>query len=133
MNTLFRRIAVVVASLPAAYVAFFTIGWFYTLILNFLVEGPPVGYFFYHRVIIWNLLLISLLAAAGLILATAVHVLVTNRLDAEAKGIWLLLLFIGNIVSLPLYWYLNFARETPFHFAGAAQQIVGRERRERVS
>ena len=121
MSKLFRRIVVVVASAPAVYVAFFTIGWFFTLVVNFLVEGPPVGYFFYHRVILWNLLLISLLAAAGLILATMVHVLVTNRLDAEAKGIWLLLLFMGNIVTLPLYCYLHFTR--------AVEQLVGPERR----
>ena len=77
-----------VASLPGAYIAFFFIGWFCTLVINFVIcEGPPIGYFFYHRLVIFNLFLMSLLSAAGLVLASIVHVLVTNRLSLEAKGV----------------------------------------------
>jgi len=133
MNKLFRGVLVAVASLPAAYVAFFIIGWLYTLVLNFVVEGPPIGYFFYYRLAIWKLFLASLISAAGLIVAAMVHVVITNRLNPEAKGLWLLLLLIGNMVALPLYWYLNVWRESPFLFAGAAEQFIGCERRERVS
>jgi hypothetical protein len=133
MNKVFRGLLGIIASLPATYIAFFIIGWFCTLVVLFFVEGPPFGYFYYHRMVLWRLFLTSLIAAAVLIVAAMIHVMVTNRLDAEAKGVWLLILFIGNIVILPLYWYLNVWRETRFNLAGAAQQIVGRERRERVS
>jgi hypothetical protein len=110
MKKLFRGVLVSVASLPAAYVAFFMIGWVYTVVLNFVVEGPPVGYFIYHWLVIWKLFLISLISAAGLIVASMIHVVITNRLNPEAKGLWLLLLLIGNVVALPLYWYLNIWR-----------------------
>lgn len=124
MNKVIRGVLGIVASLPAAYIAFFMSGWFCTLVVLFFFEGPPFGYFYYHRMVLWRLFLTSLITAAVLILAAIIHVVVANRLDAEAKGGWLLTLFIGNIVTLPLYWYLNIWRETPFHLAGAAPTIV---------
>ena len=113
MNKLIRGLTGVIVSLPGAYIAFFFIGWFCTLVVNFIIcEGPPIGYFFYYRMVIWNLFLMSVLSAAGLVLASMVHVLVTNQLSLEAKGIWLLLLVMGNVLVLPGYWYFNIWRHT---------------------
>jgi hypothetical protein len=93
---------------PLAYIAFFVVGWFYTLFLNFIIdEGPPVGYFFYHSEVLFRLFLLSLLYAAGLVLACMIHVLLSKRFTDDHKGLWLLALIMANVIALPLYWYFN--------------------------
>lgn len=110
--------------------AFFIIALLYTLGINFFIEGPVVVTFFLrHRVFLGQLLFISLLSAVGLTLASMVHLLLASRLNAEAKSMWLLVLFMGNVVVLPLYWYFNIWRQTALPLADAAQQRVGPERR----
>lgn len=108
MSKLIRGVLGIIASGPLAYIAFFFLGWFYTLVLNFIIdEGPPVGYFFYHRHVIWRFFLLSLLCAAGLVLACMIQVVFTKRFNDEAKGLWLLALLMGNVIALPLFWYFN--------------------------
>ena len=97
MSKLIKGVLGVIVSLPTVYVALFVIGALYTLALNFLFEGPPIGFFYHHRVFFWNLLVISALSTVGLVLAFMIHVCLTGRINAEAKGIWLLALVMGNI------------------------------------
>jgi hypothetical protein len=133
MTRLFRGVVVSIASLPAVYVAFFGIVWLYTLALNFFVEGPPVGYFFYHRFTIWSLFLTSLTAGAGLIIVAMVHVIFSKRLDPGTKGVWLLLLVIGNIIALPVYCYLNIWPQSSFHLVGPPNKSLDRSHGQRAS
>ena len=133
MKNLIKGLLVSVSSVPPAYIAFFTIGWLYTLVLNVVIEGPPVGYFLYYRLILWKLFLASLVFGAGLVVAAMVHVVVTDRLDAEAKGLWLLLLLLGNIVVVPFYCCLNILRKSPFRLQGPPNKSLDRSHGQRVS
>ena len=117
MSKLIRGSLGIIVILPGTYLTFFTIGMLYSLLLNFVVEGPPVGFFFHHRQLFGKLFLIALVSTAGVVLASMVHIGVSNQLNAEAKGIWLLVLLMGNILVLPVYWYFNIWRPSSASFA----------------
>jgi hypothetical protein len=130
MKKIIKGLLGIIASLPGACVAFVLIGWFCTFAFNFILqdEGPPVGFFIHHGRVIWKLFFMALWLAAGLLLASMTHIALTSRLEAQEKGIWLLILAMGNIIVLPLNWYFNIWRETVVPLLTPARNSRGRER-----
>ena len=122
----------IVISLPGTYIVFFVVAWLYTLAVNLFIEGPVVtNFFFDHRVFFGKVFILALTVAAAVWFGFVGYVIATKRFNYREKAV-LLILSMGHLVILPVYWYLIIWRERPFLFAGAAQQIVGREPSQRA-
>jgi hypothetical protein len=39
------------------------------------------------------------------------HLFRTDRVDSDKKALWAVVLFLGNMMALPIYWYLYLWRQ----------------------
>lgn len=62
--------------------------------------------------------LLTMLLIIGLTVFYMVDVFRNDRVDKDKKVLWALVLFMGNVIAMPIYWYLYFWQ------GGEARQIV---------
>ncbi len=99
---------------PIVYVAFF-VGFIAALVISQGFGSPQVGgpddgvpkwfivFLLFH--IMTGLLVI------GLMIFYIVDLFRNPRVPGEMKALWAIVLFLGNLVSMPVYWYLYIWRE----------------------
>jgi hypothetical protein len=56
--------------------------------------------------LIFPLHFLTMLEMGVLIVVYIVHVFKTDRVPQDKKALWAVVLFLGNIVAMPIYWYL---------------------------
>jgi hypothetical protein len=47
-----------------------------------------------------------MLVTFALLALYVVHAFKTDRLASDKKVLWVIVLFLGNLVAFPIYWYL---------------------------
>ncbi len=57
--------------------------------------------------------LFTMLAVMGLMVFYIVNVFRNDRVDKDKKALWAVVLFMGNMIAMPIYWYLYIWREPP--------------------
>lgn len=70
--------------------------------------------------IIIPLHLLTMLLMMVLIAVYIVHLFKTDRVPQDKKSLWAVVLFLGNAIAMPIYWYLYIWRrpeEPPAHRA----------------
>lgn len=76
-------------------------------------SGPPMFFF-----VIFPLHLLTMLWIMGLTVFYMVNVFRNDRVDKDKKVLWAVVLFLGSMIAMPVYWYLYIWREaTPGSFA----------------
>lgn len=104
--------------LPLAYLCFFVFSIFF-----FVISGPnsdPLG----DR--IWVLFLIHIACMFwvwGLLAFYLVHLFKTDVVAKEQKALWAVVLFLGNMLAMPVYWYLYIWR--PWVPQAKTNQLLG--------
>lgn len=68
--------------------------------------GPPAIIW-----IIFPLHLFTMLEIAVLLVIYIRHVFKTDRVPQDKKALWAVVLFLGNMIAMPVYWYLYIWRE----------------------
>jgi hypothetical protein len=63
-------------------------------------DGPPL-----LMKVILPLHLLTMLEMMGLLVFYIVHLFRTNRVAPDKKALWAIVLFMGNMISMPFYWY----------------------------
>jgi len=61
--------------------------------------------------IIFPLHLLTMLLIMGLTVFYMVNVFRNDRVDKDKKVLWAVVLFMGNMIAMPIYWYLYIWRE----------------------
>jgi hypothetical protein len=56
--------------------------------------------------------LFTMLAVMALMVFYIVNVFRNDRVDKDKKALWAVVLFMGNMIAMPIYWYLYIWRET---------------------
>jgi len=103
-----RGFAVVVAILtiaPWAYVVFF-LSYLMPKFTSFTTPGGPPPEEFHHlfdTVFRWHLGIMGLVLA--LTILYMVHLFRTDRVPADKKALWAVVLLLGNVLAMPVYWY----------------------------
>ena len=64
--------------------------------------GPPPAFF-----AIFVVHFLTILSVFGMLVYYMVHALRNERLEGDRKLLWALLLFFGNMIIMPVYWYLQ--------------------------
>ena len=96
---------------PAAYMILFFVFIFSAILFGGgAVEGsgPPTAF-----VLIFALHLFTMLVITGLTIFYIVNVFKNARVDKDKKALWAVVLFLGNIVAMPIYWYLYIWKPVP--------------------
>ena len=61
--------------------------------------------------VIFPLHLLTMLDMFALLIIYIVHLFKTNRVPEDKKALWAVALFLGNLIAMPIYWYLYIWRE----------------------
>lgn len=118
MNHMSRttKILLGIASLwPIVYMGLFMAFMFGTFFFTFISEmkhpgaepeGFPVAF-----AVIFALHFFTILWIFGLLGVYIWHLFVTDRVPKDQKALWAVVLFLGNMMAMPVYWYLYIWRE----------------------
>jgi hypothetical protein len=63
--------------------------------------------------IIFPLHLLTMLIIAALTVFYIVNVFRNNRVDKDKKALWAIVIFMGSVIAMPIYWYLYVWKEEP--------------------
>ncbi|MCE9556131.1 MAG: hypothetical protein K8T91_22510 [Planctomycetes bacterium] len=69
-------------------------------------SGPPAIFW-----IIFPLHFFTMCEIAVLLVIYIRHVFKTDRVPQDKKALWAVVLFLGNMIAMPIYWYLYIWRE----------------------
>jgi len=89
---------------PLLYMGFFFVSFF----LPFFAFGPglPASFevlFLLHCfTILWTLVLLIIYI---------VNVFTNDRVEKDTKALWAVVVFMGNVIAMPVYWYLYIWRQ----------------------
>lgn len=77
--------------------------------------GPPLS-----LMIIFPLHLLTMLWIMALTVFYIVDVFRNERVEKDKKVLWAVVLFMGNIIAMPIYWYLYIWKEPAVSLSGPA-------------
>jgi hypothetical protein len=90
---------------PIVYMVLFMGAMFWMVMSDFSGGGhsgrPPTLF-----LIIFPLRLLTMLEVFALLVICIVHVFKTDRVPQDQKALWAVVLFMGNVIAMPIYWYL---------------------------
>ena len=66
---------------------------------------PPI------MALVFGLHLLTMLVIMALTVFYIVNVFRNERVDKDKKALWAIVIFMGNAIAMPIYWYLYFWRE----------------------
>lgn len=82
---------------------------FFFLIFSMMLFRPgpePGGGFPPAVALIFGLHILTMLLIMGLTIYYIVDVFRNNRVDKDKKALWAIVIFMGNMIGMPIYWYL---------------------------
>jgi hypothetical protein len=103
-----RPVALLVALLtlaPWGYLVFF-FSHFMTRFPTLPNGGQPPAPFFRDFDTILRLHMIVIVLILALTAFYIVHLFRTDRVPGDKKALWAVVLFLGNLLAMPAYWYL---------------------------
>jgi hypothetical protein len=105
------KILVGIATLwPFLYMVFFFLVVFSSVFFMNSSRGPESGPPLLFLVI-FPLHLLTMLGIIGLSIFYIVNVFRNDRVDKDKKVLWAVVLFLGNMIAMPIYWYLYIWKE----------------------
>jgi hypothetical protein len=75
------------------------------------MRGEPSGAFPVSFAVIFVLHLFTMLLTMGLTIFFIVDVFRNARVDKDKKVLWAIVIFLGNMIAMPIYWYLYIWKE----------------------
>src|SRR5687768_5537935 len=103
-----RPLALLVAVLtiaPWAYFVFF-LSHFMPAFGTMSASSSPPDQFFQDFNLIFRLHLVMMALIVALMAVYIVHLFRTDRVPSDKKALWAVVLFLGNLLAMPVYWYL---------------------------
>jgi len=96
------------------FLAFFATT-FFSIVSPQLVKRMPVAF-----MAIFPLHCLTILLSFALIAVYIVHAVRNEKLTQEMRIVWILILFMGNMLAFPVYWWIYLRPTTPpAHATGA--------------
>lgn len=103
--TRFARIVLGVATVwPLVYFVFFIATAFVFVAVQPQLTTPDSGFLAAFKVLI-GLHFLTVLWGIGLLVIYIVHLFKTDRVPNDKKALWAVVLFFGNMLAMPVYWY----------------------------
>lgn len=96
---------------PIVYVFAFSTFFIVNLLLIITKRIPGNPIFFSSYVWLFVLHLITMLWMITLLVIYIVNLFNNDRVEQDKKALWAVVLFFGNMIAMPIYWYLYIWRE----------------------
>lgn len=96
---------------PFAYMIFFFVVVFFSFFMMSQEGSSEGGAMPILFMILIPLHLLTMLLIMGLTVFYIVNVFRNNRVEKDKKVLWAVVLFMGSIIAMPIYWYLYIWRE----------------------
>ncbi len=96
---------------PFAYIIFFFVVVFFSFFMMSQEDSSEGGAMPVLFMILIPLHLLTMLLIMGLTVFYMVNVFRNNRVEKDKKVLWAVVLFMGSIIAMPIYWYLYIWRE----------------------
>ncbi len=95
---------------PFLYLILFMCTVFGMIFYGFSNEGnssgmPPI------MAVIFILHFLTMIELIALLVIYILHVFRTERMPQDKKVLWAVILFLGNMIAMPIYWYLYIWKE----------------------
>jgi len=104
------KIALGAATLwPFVYMVIF-FGFIFSSFLFLPGDGGPGG-FPAAFAVLFALHIFTMLLIMGLSIFYIVDIFKSNRVDKDKKALWAIVIFLGNMIAMPIYWYLYIWKE----------------------
>ena len=98
---------------PILYMFLFIVVGFGFTVLGIFSGGhfsePPI-----LVMIIFPLHFLTMLEMMGLMVIYIVHLFKTDRVPQDKKALWAVVLLLGNVLAMPVYWYFYIWKEPDF-------------------
>jgi hypothetical protein len=94
---------------PLAYMILFFAFIFLTIILG--PGSPPDRGMPPLFAMVFGLHVLTMLITMALSVFYIVNVFKNDRVDKDKKALWAIVIFLGNMIAMPIYWYLYIWRE----------------------
>lgn len=108
----FTKILLAIATIwPFIYMIFFFLVVFSSLFLMPRSGSPEGGAFPSLFLLIFPLHFLTMLLIMGLTVFYMVNVFRNERVEKDKKVLWAVVLFMGSMIAMPIYWYLYIWRE----------------------
>lgn len=82
--------------------------------------GPPAAF-----VVLTLLHVLTMFVIMALMIIYIVDVFRNERVDKDKKVLWAVVLFMGNVIAMPVYWYLYIWKEPALSLSGPASLNSG--------
>lgn len=104
--------------------SFYLLLFFVFMVLMFLTVGgdPNDSTTPFLIMLMFPLHLLTMLLMMGLTVFYIVNVFRNDRVVKDMKVLWAVVIFLGNIIAMPIYWYLYIWREVP---TGSDPSLLG--------
>ena len=90
---------------PFLYMILFMASFFISFLTMGQQHQPPGGMPLMFKIIL-PLHLLTMLEMFGLMAIYMIHLFKTESVASDKKALWAVVLFMGNILAMPIYWYL---------------------------
>ena len=97
---------------PVFFISLFVPLWI-IFILFFFTASSPSTWMHVGLVTAWGLAALTLLLGFALLAYYIVHIFRNERLDKKSALGWLLGMWMGNFMAMPVYWFLHIWKEPP--------------------
>ena len=85
---------------------------FFVFIFSTILSGPETGEAFGRKfALIFGLHLLTMLIIMALTVFYIVDIFRNNRVSKDQKALWAIVIFLGNAIAMPIYWYLYLWKE----------------------
>ena len=95
---------------PFLYMIFFFVMVF-TIMMSSFSGQPPSSGMPTIIMILFPLHFLTILDIFALLIIYIMHVFKTDRVPEDKKALWAVALFLGNMIAMPIYWYLYIWKE----------------------
>ncbi|HEU4797095.1 MAG TPA: hypothetical protein VFT02_15785 [Pyrinomonadaceae bacterium] len=106
------KILLGIASLwPIVYMFLFFVFIFAGLVFGAGAGEPEPGGIQPMLALIFGLHLLTMVAILALTVFYIVNIFRNDRVDKDKKALWAIVIFMGNAIAMPIYWYLYIWKE----------------------
>jgi len=68
--------------------------------------------------------LLTMLVALGLFVFYIVNIFKNKRVEGDKKALWVIVLFMGGMIAMPVYWYIYIWKPAPVFNEQNQEQLV---------
>ena len=98
---------------PIAYMVLFMCVMFTQVVLMGFADKPPSGEMPTLIKIIFPLHFLTMIWVFVLVAIYIRHIFKTDAVPQDKKALWAVVIFLGNMVAMPVYWYLYIWKKCP--------------------